>query len=257
MINLWQQIDKWLILLPRMMSRFDFFSARTEPFASRTESCDFLRSARDAFGVLNLSYWFLGTSNDIPDRMSWISTYDAGYVALYLREVTPLRDRAFQLGFRRLLPLDWDEVRREDETVNTIHALAESFGVGRQGISIPIREHGLGDAMFSVNFDCDERHWHEVRGTLVNTVHLFAHYFHLRMRNVTAEQDATAEFDLSPREREVLLWAAEGRTARETAQLLRVSESAVNLYASNAMHKLRAKTKTQAVAIAVRNGVLN
>jgi DNA-binding CsgD family transcriptional regulator len=96
-----------------------------------------------------------------------------------------------------------------------------------------------------------------VRSALVNSVHLFAHYYHLRMRNVTAAQDATKEYDLSPREREVLLWAAEGKTAWETAQLLRVSESAVNLYASNAMHKLRAKTKTQAVAIAVRNGVLN
>ena len=66
-----------------------------------------------------------------------------------------------------------------------------------------------------------------------------------------------AAFDLSPREREVLQWAAEGKTAWETAQLLRVSESAVNLYASNAMTKLRAKTKTQAVAIAVRNGLLH
>jgi DNA-binding CsgD family transcriptional regulator len=240
-----------------MMSRFDIFSACREPFASRSESCAFLQSARDAFGVLNLSYWFLGTSNDIPDRMSWFSTYDEGYVALYLREVTPHRDKAFQLGFRRLLPLDWDELRREDETVNTIHALAEGYGVGRHGISIPIREQGLCDAMFSVNFDCDDRYWNEVRSSLVNSVHLFAHYYHLRMRSVTAAQTATAEYDLSPREREVLLWAAEGKTAWETARLLRVSESAVNLYASNAMHKLRAKTKTQAVAIAVRNGVLN
>jgi DNA-binding CsgD family transcriptional regulator len=66
-----------------------------------------------------------------------------------------------------------------------------------------------------------------------------------------------ADFDLSPREREVLKWAAEGKTAWETAQLLGVSESAVRLYAGNAMQKLRAKTKTQAVAIAVRNEVLN
>jgi hypothetical protein len=158
-INLWSQATKWLIIQASMMSRFDIFSACREPFSSRSESCAFLRSARDAFGVLNLSYWFLGTSNDIPDRMSWFSTYDEGYVAVYQREVTPLKDRAFQLGFRQLLPLDWDELRRDDETVNSIHALAESFGVGRHGISIPIREPGLCDAMFSVNLDCDDRHW--------------------------------------------------------------------------------------------------
>lgn len=240
-----------------MMNRFDVFSASREPFGDSSESCAFLRSACDRFGVLNLSYWFLGTSSDIPDRMSWFSTYDASYVALYQREFTPLRDRAFQICFRNLLPLDWDEARRSDETIEPIHALAESFGVGRHGISFPIREPGVGDAMFSVNFACEDRHWNEIRSRLVNDVHLFAHYFHLRMKTVIAMQAATAEFDLSPREREVLLWAAEGKTAWETAQLLKVSERAVNLYASNAMNKLRAKTKTQAVAIAVRNGVLN
>ncbi len=240
-----------------MMSRFDVFSASKQPFADSGESAEFLRSARDVFGVLNLSYWFLGASSDLPDRMSWFSTYDEGYMAVYLRDFTPLRDRAFQLCFRRLLPLDWAEIRRADESVESIHAIAERFGVGRHGVSIPIREPGVGDAMFSINFDCEDRHWNEVRSSLVNEVHLFAHYFHLRMRNVIAAQSVTSEFDLSPREREVLQWAAEGKTSWETAQLLRVSESAVNLYTSNAMQKLRAKTKTQAVAIAVRNGVVN
>ena len=44
---------------------------------------------------------------------------------------------------------------------------------------------------------------------------------------------------LSGREREVLLWAAEGKTASETAAILNLSTSAVNLYASRAMLKLR------------------
>lgn len=62
---------------------------------------------------------------------------------------------------------------------------------------------------------------------------------------------------LSGREREVLQWAAEGKTASETATILKVSTSAVNLYASRAMLKLQAHTKAQAVAIAVRNAILN
>ena len=52
-------------------------------------------------------------------------------------------------------------------------------------------------------------------------------------------------------------WAADGKTAWETAQLLGVSERAIRLYTENAMNKLRAKTKTQAVAIAVRNDILH
>ncbi len=240
-----------------MTSRFDIFGASRQPFADRGESAEFLRAARDGFGVLNLSYWFLGTSSDIPDRMEWFSTYDESYMAVYLRNYTPLRDQAFRLCFRRLLPLDWAEIRRMDDSVEDIHAVAERYGIGRHGFSIPIRESGAGDAMFSVNFDCDDRHWDEMRTTLVSDLHLFAHYYHLRMKHLVATREIKAEFDLSPREREVLQWAAEGKTAWETARLLNVSESAVNLYSARAMTKLRARTRTQAVAIAVRNALLN
>jgi DNA-binding CsgD family transcriptional regulator len=62
--------------------------------------------------------------------------------------------------------------------------------------------------------------------------------------------------NLSAREREVLIWAAEGKTASETADILHVSASAVNLYAQRAMSKLHARTKTQAVAIAMQNSML-
>lgn len=240
-----------------MLDLFDIFSARQDPFGSVCESSDFLRAARDRFGVLNLSYWFLGASNDVPDRMTWCSTYDEDYMAVYLRDYSPLKDRAFEICFRRLLPLDWAELRDKDASVQHIHEVAERFGVGRHGISIPIREPGVGDAMFSINFECADRHWQEVRQQLVNNVHLFAHYYHQRMKAVIAARPVTAAFDLSPREREVLQWAAEGKTARETARLLGVSESAVKLYSANAMTKLRAKTKTQAVAIAVKNAILH
>lgn len=240
-----------------LSGRFDIFSAAQEPFSDEGQSAEFLRAARDSLGVLNLSYWFLGTSNVVPDKMTWCSTYDEGYMALYLRDYSPLRDRAFEICFRRLLPLDWAEVRSKDETVQHIHEVAERFGVGRHGISIPIREPGVGDAMFSINFECEDRHWAEVRHNLVNSAHLFAHYYHQRMKSVIAARTVAAEFDLSPREREVLQWAAEGKTARETAHLLSLSESAVNLYASRAMTKLRARTKAQAVAIAIRNNILH
>lgn len=77
------------------------------------------------------------------------------------------------------------------------------------------------------------------------------------MKRVVSGGPVSSAYDLSPRERQVLQWAAEGKTARETARLLQVSESAVNLYSARAMNKLRARTKTQAVAIAVRNAMFN
>lgn len=240
-----------------MKPHFDIFDEVSEPFGTAQESQAFLTRACDRYNVLNLSYWFFGKSAELPDRVSWQSTYPRDFVANYLSEHTPQSDPIFRICLAGSQPLDWGAVRSGDKAVNSIHENAERYGVGKHGIAFPIRDPVSGEAMFSVNMGCEDRHWSNIRSELVGVFHLFAHYFHLRMRAVIEATPVSSKYDLSPREREVLLWAASGKTAWETASLLGVSESAIRLYTANAMSKLHAHTKTQAVAIAVRNGILN
>ena len=61
---------------------------------------------------------------------------------------------------------------------------------------------------------------------------------------------------LSPREIEVLRAAGAGKTAKETADLIGVSPSAVNLYMAKAMLKLGTHTKTAAVVVAIHKGYI-
>lgn len=60
---------------------------------------------------------------------------------------------------------------------------------------------------------------------------------------------------LSPREKEVLLWAGRGKSAWETAQLLGLSEATVKSYMRNACGRLGVKNKTHAVAICLTHGL--
>ncbi|WP_198144859.1 helix-turn-helix transcriptional regulator [Pseudorhodobacter aquimaris] len=62
-------------------------------------------------------------------------------------------------------------------------------------------------------------------------------------------------FYLAPREKEVLWWAARGKSAWETAQVLGLSETTVKFYIKNACARLQVRNKTHAVAICVSNGV--
>jgi DNA-binding CsgD family transcriptional regulator len=241
-----------------MSTHFDIFNEAAKPFSDQGESDSYLAGARDRFGVAHLSYWFLGKSQHMPDRLTWLATYDKNYMNTYMQQTTPLGDPAFEVCFNRLLPLDWAEFHDANDTVLAMQERAAQYGIGRQGISFPIRDPGFGEAMFSVNFQCSDEEWKkEVRTELVGTFHLFAHFFHLRMRDILLKRPESPSYDLSPREREVMSWAAEGKTAWETARLLNVSERAVRLYTENAISKLNAKTKTQAVAIAIRNAVIH
>ena len=61
---------------------------------------------------------------------------------------------------------------------------------------------------------------------------------------------------LSRREREVLGWIAQGKTARETSEVLSIAERTVEAHVNSAMRKLKAKTRTHAVAIALRDRVI-
>ena len=62
--------------------------------------------------------------------------------------------------------------------------------------------------------------------------------------------------ELTPREVEVLRKIAEGNRNRDIAELLFISEETVKVHIKHIMDKLGAKDRTQAIAIAVRRGII-
>lgn len=61
--------------------------------------------------------------------------------------------------------------------------------------------------------------------------------------------------DLSPRQREILALVAAGRTSKEIASVLDISESTVNWHLANVFARLGASSRAEAVAIALREEV--
>ena len=67
---------------------------------------------------------------------------------------------------------------------------------------------------------------------------------------------AIAGAALSSREVEVLKWIAEGKSNKEIAALLFVSEGTVKTHVLNIHHKLGVDDRTEAVVVAIRRGIL-
>jgi DNA-binding CsgD family transcriptional regulator len=61
---------------------------------------------------------------------------------------------------------------------------------------------------------------------------------------------------LTPREVEVLRWAGDGKSARQTAQILGVQKCTVDLHVANVRRKLGANSRPAAVAQATARGLL-
>lgn len=61
---------------------------------------------------------------------------------------------------------------------------------------------------------------------------------------------------VSKRELEVLLWCAHGKTAWEISRILSCSEANVNFHVASAKKKLRVSSRSAAVAVAIKSGLI-
>jgi DNA-binding CsgD family transcriptional regulator len=71
-----------------------------------------------------------------------------------------------------------------------------------------------------------------------------------------AQRPTSANLNLTPREREVLGWAAQGMSAAQTADILHIAKRTVDEHVQTAVRKLGALNRTHAVAIALREGII-
>ncbi|CDX24296.1 LuxR family transcriptional regulator (modular protein) [Mesorhizobium plurifarium] len=176
----------------------------------------------------------------------WVSHYKAvGYVDI---------DPAVQIGMRRIVPVDWSSFDGTNPHVRKLFGEAAEFGLGRQGLSIPV--HGrFGDrGLFSITSDLSPSDWAAARLHYIRDFQVLAVHLHdLALRHVGREAEP---YTLSPRERECLLWAAEGKTAWECSVILGLSIHTVRCYLESARHKLHASGNTHAVAKAIKADVL-
>jgi DNA-binding CsgD family transcriptional regulator len=88
-----------------------------------------------------------------------------------------------------------------------------------------------------------------------------AHQFTVARRKgvwevIEAARAKTGNHSLTPREREVLTWVAQGKSAWEIGGILSIAKRTVDEHVQTATRKLDATNRVQAVAIAMREGLI-
>jgi LuxR family transcriptional regulator, quorum-sensing system regulator BjaR1 len=75
-------------------------------------------------------------------------------------------------------------------------------------------------------------------------------------RCATLDQGTAGSSSLTVREREVLAWVAQGKSAREIGEILHITKRTVDEHVQSAIRKLGALNRTHAVAIALRDRII-
>ena len=137
---------------------------------------------------------------------------------------------------------DYDE--SHGPRTREIMGLAEDFGFFR-GLIVPIHgSEGYEGAIGMVGKRID------LGGGATSSLHLLSVYVYELLSDMTG--NGAKRSQLTPREREVLAWSAQGKSAWEIGEILNIAKRTVDEHAKMAMRKLGAANRTQAVAIALR-----
>ena len=149
-------------------------------------------------------------------------------------------------------PFFWREAKTEAGSAEATQIMlrAELFGL-RNGICFPIHNINGLEAGVSLSGFQNLPKRTEVRSLYLASIMTFN-----ALRRIRSDHSLRIE-PISSREKEVLTWCALGRTSKEIAYILFVSENTVNAHIKNAIQKLSARNKTEAVTIAVRMGLIS
>lgn len=168
------------------------------------------------------------------------------------------KDPVMQHCKRGTVPILWDQSTYVRNGVEELWEEQAAFGY-RTGVALAM--HMPQGRHFMLGVDRDEALPKEPTALtrIVADLQLFAvHAQDAAIRLFVPPNTLALERPkLTPRELEALRWTMEGKTAWEVGTILGISERTAVLHLQNAMHKLEATNKHQAVLKALRLGLIH
>ena len=123
--------------------------------------------------------------------------------------------------------------------------------MAKQGLTFPIRGTRGETAMFSINCEMSDREWAKQKRSFLEKFWIIACSFHQSVLERECHV-AKPKISLTPREMEILKWAAAGKSEEETSIILGITKRTVEFMMSNVRGKLGASNKVEAAVKAVR-----
>lgn len=233
-----------------------------EPLCQRLNHCttqfDLLRLLREITQFYGYSYFFIAGSGDravanLADSII-ITSAPSDLIRRYdeagLMERSPLLRALTGMGAPLQCRLDEPFKDLTTEQQVTLDAFSAEFNLDCCFIT-PVYHRDYGPAAV-----CFLGKRKQMTFTDTANLAMIANLAHQKLRRVSAQPNK-ADSPLTERERECLVWTSSGKTSVEIARILGLSEHTVNHYLNNAARKLDAVNRTQAVALAIRQGFID
>ena len=213
-----------------------------------------LRGVASDICLSHISYVRLSPdkSTDI-NMLAAVATYSRLWQQRYFLKKYVTHDPVVSYGREADQLFDWADLSLDDPATKDFFADALGHGVGRNGLSIPLRgpRGVLALVSFTSYLSKDEREAYKAAN--MNSLKVLAVLIDAAS-HISFKLPASP-VHLSKREEQCLLWAARRKTYQEIAMILGLAFSTVKVYLDTARHKLQCMNLTHAAAVAFATGV--
>jgi DNA-binding CsgD family transcriptional regulator len=236
-------------LLSRMARRID----RTASTARLPLCLNDIRSVTGAIHVRFVMRHVPGITVDSPFE---IDTFGQRWRALVSQLQHDDIDPSATLGTEATKPVDWGEIRNPSPRLKQFLKDFDSFGLGDQRLTAAHRGPSGDLSLLTLTSKVRDSRWPVVRDTFVAAIGVLHPVLHRAALRCVFAYEAPSVGRLSARERECLVWAAQGHTSRQIGETLGLTTSTVNYFIDAAADKLAAGSRVHAAAKAVALGLI-
>ena len=118
-----------------------------------------LAKLKSAYGLETIAYFGLNIKPDTKDDPYLAVTYSSEWVNRYIEQNYVSIDPVVKEGFTSVLPIDWSLFDRRSPKVQAFFGEAHEFGVGKNGVTIPVRGRAGDRALITLTRDQNSNDW--------------------------------------------------------------------------------------------------
>ncbi|ANH09086.1 MULTISPECIES: LuxR family transcriptional regulator [Shinella] len=207
-----------------------------------------LHAVRTRYGLSHMTFLVVRRGAGPSAAPYYCSTYPEEWIATYFANDYLAIDPVIDIARWGLLPVDWSTLDQRASRVRRLFDEARAYGIGPNGLTVPIRGANGERCLFSVTSDWSGSDWLALCAANLHDLHILSHYLHEKVLTLSGLRRPVLVRELSRRERQCLQLLASGKIYKQIAVILGISESAVHLYMRSARRKLGATTSYHAVA---------
>lgn len=208
---------------------------------------DAMTQALEDFGIDHFCLNVFANPGQCFDEVVLASRLPPGWMDVYVQERYAEHDPSQRYARRTVNPYEWKDAPYDSERepkAGEFFQRARDFKI-YNGLVVPIPSP----------FGCIGQVFMGGQSPRLSmgdkpSLHLMALYAFARVEQLTGRGVRIST--LTTREKEILTWAAMGKTAWEVGEILHISKRTVDAHLQAAAHKLGTLNKTQTVAVALR-----